>query len=130
MRAGAGASTSAQTAGTIMSSDRGHGADVDLNGIETTLRPTRVARRALDALLGSLPDDMLTPATENNAVGHPRSPGYAAPDLSASGEQQHRVASGAVAAGSQGQRSCKAESPWDIGRRAPRPRESAAQNPA
>jgi hypothetical protein len=48
-----------------MSSDQGHGANVDLNGIEVTLRPTRVTRLALDALLGSLPDDMLTPATEN-----------------------------------------------------------------
>ena len=48
-----------------MSGEQGHGADVDLDGIDSTLTPTRVARLALDALLGSLPNDLLTPATEN-----------------------------------------------------------------
>jgi hypothetical protein len=38
---------------------------VDLDRIERTLAPTRVARLALDALLGSLPEDILTAATEN-----------------------------------------------------------------
>jgi hypothetical protein len=38
---------------------------VDLDGIDNVQKPTRVARLALDALPGSLPADMLTPATEN-----------------------------------------------------------------
>jgi hypothetical protein len=48
-----------------MSSDQGHGADVSLDGIETTLRPTRVIRLALEALLASIPDDMLYGPTED-----------------------------------------------------------------
>lgn len=48
-----------------MISDEGHGAAVDMDGIEVTLRPTRVIRLALEALLGSLPDDMLTRPVED-----------------------------------------------------------------
>ncbi len=48
-----------------MSSDQGHGAEVDLNGFDSTLAATRVARLALDALREFLPDGMRTPATED-----------------------------------------------------------------
>lgn len=48
-----------------MSSDQDHGAYVDLDAFESTLDKTRLARLGLDALLRSLPEDLVNTPAEN-----------------------------------------------------------------